>query len=509
MNYGKSKITASIKILLLISALCAGASAQYTEPKPGATKSVKVPAVKEFTLKNGLKVAVVERPGVPLVSAQLLVKAGAEIEMEAKAGLADMTASLLTKGTKSRSANQIAEQIEFLGADLNSGAGWNSTTISVNVMSDKLDQVMAIMADSILNPAFEQAELDLLRSQTLDGLKYNLTQPGFLTNYVASVYSYNEHPSNGTPASINSITRSDIAEFHSENFLPDNAVLILVGDVDLKSATALANTYFSKWKSRKPDRETDNIVLRAPAVTKQVRGEEGETPLIKRILVVDLPGSGQASVSFAKSLEEGRLRCLLTKSGTACEPRSTYFPAITLNSVLGGGYSSRLNQEIRIKRGLSYGAGSSFAWRGFNSNFGTRTQTKNESAAEVAELVAIELKKLTDEDISESELNPRRLVLTGGFGRNLETNAGLANAIFDLYSFELPADNLNSFMDSVMKVSDKQIKQFAAENFNGGDIIIVGDYAKFKDDLAKRFPNIKADVIKADELDISRENLRK
>jgi zinc protease len=186
-----------------------------------------------------------------------------------------------------------------------------------------------------------------------------------------------------------------------------------------------------------------------------------------------------------------------------------YFPASVLNSLLGGGYSSRLNQEIRIKRGLSYGAGSSFSWRNSASNFGTRTQTKNESAAEVAELVLAEVKKLGSNTATANELVSRKSVLTGNFGRNLETNEGLATAIADLYSFELPTSELNSYTKSVQAVSDSQIRDFAKANLNGGDIIIVGDYAKFKDDLAKRFPNMKVELIKADALDLSKDNLQK
>lgn len=503
MNSIRNQIVPQIFLVLVV--FSAGVFAQIAPPEPSAPKSVKVPSVKEATLKNGLKIAVVERPGVPLVSVQLLIKAGASSEDMEKAGLADFTASLLTKGTKTQSATQIAEEMEFLGAELNSGAGWNSSSVSMNVMSDKLEKAFEIMADSVLNPAFSQAEIDLYKSQALDGLKYNLTQPGFLTSYVASVYSYREHPATGTPESLEALNREDIVGFHKDHFLPVNAILIFVGDVTLKSATDLGDKHFSKWEMPKKE----ELLRRIGVITKTGAGAKVQEPVINRIMVIDLPDSGQASVSFAKRLKNGRVACGPENGTWTCEPRQTYFPAIALNSLLGGGYSSRLNQEIRIKRGLSYGAGSSFAWRDWDANFGTRTQTKNESAAEVAELVVDEIKKLSEVEISEAELNPRRLVLTGGFGRNLETNQGLANAIADLYSFQLPAETLNSYMDSVMTVDDKQIKTFAKDNFTGGDMIIVGDYSVFKDDLAKRFPNMKVDVIKADELDVSKSNLRK
>jgi zinc protease len=186
-----------------------------------------------------------------------------------------------------------------------------------------------------------------------------------------------------------------------------------------------------------------------------------------------------------------------------------YYPAIVLNSVLGGGYSSRLNLEIRIKRGLSYGAGSGFTWRRNLANFATRTQTKNESAAEVASLVIEELKKLRDTSVASTELVPRKSVLTGNFGRNLETTNGLAGAISDLYSFGIPTSELNSYMTSTNAVTDAQIRDFADANLAGGDMIIVGDYSVFKDDLAKRFPDMKVEVIKADALDLSKDGLQK
>jgi zinc protease len=165
--------------------------------------------------------------------------------------------------------------------------------------------------------------------------------------------------------------------------------------------------------------------------------------------------------------------------------------------------------EIRIKRGLSYGAGSSFAWRWNSMNFATRAQTKNESAAQVAELVLVELNKLTNTSVSGDELVPRKSVLSGNFGRNLETTVGLASALAELYTFGVPTSELNSYVTNVNGVTDEQIREFASRAILGGDIIIVGDYSILKDDLAKRFPDIKVEVIKAAELDLSKDNLRK
>jgi zinc protease len=463
--------------------------AQEAPPTPGPPKTVSVPAVKETKLSNGLTVAVVERHNVPLVTVNLLVRSGAANEDASKAGLADLTASMLTKGTKTRSATDIAEQVEFLGGSINSGAGWNSSSVGMTVTSDKLDKAMEILADVVLNPSFSQDELDLLKSQTLDELKFNLKQPGFLASYVASKYSFGEHPAGGTPASVGATTRNDIVAFHATYFRPERSVLIFTGDVTMAQAAALAKNLFGLWRGPSSEKASAQIGTNA----ERVKGSE--TP--GRILVLDLPNSGQASVSYQRIVNGiGRTS-------------PSFYPSSVLNSVLGGGYSSRLNQEIRIKRGLSYGAGSGFGWRSSRANFATRTQTKNESAAEVAELVLAEVKKLGDASVAEAELVPRKSVLTGNFDRNLETTGGLANAVADLYSFGIPTSELNAYVNNVNSVSDTQIRSFAGENLLGGDIIIVGDYSIFKDDLAKRFPNTKIDVLKADELDLAKDGLRK
>lgn len=497
MNKSRMRSLFTVFLFLVIcSALMSVVSAQ--EPKPGPPKTGQIPFVKDKKFPNGLTVAVGERHSIPLVSIQLLIKSGAADEDLAHAGLANLTAALLTKGTKTRSATQIAEQIEFLGGSIGSGAGWNASSVSVTVSSDKLDQALAILADVVLNPSFKQDELDLLKTQTLDGLTYNLKQPGFLSNYVASRYSYGEHPAGGTPDSIERITRADIAEFHKSHYYPANAVLIFAGDVTVAKANVSAQKFFGRWP------KVYMMYTGAPGSSPGSPGENrDDTP--RRILVVDLPNSGQAAVKYVKRIDTGRIKCELS----VCTTTDAFFPATVMNSVLGGGYSSRLNQEIRIKRGLSYGAGSGFGWRERQTNFSTSTQTKSESAAEVAELVLAEVAKLGQNPVASAELDPRRLVLSGDFGRDLETTAGLADRIADLYSFDLRPAELNSYVKSVRSVTSAQIREFADQSLKGGDIVIVGDAKLFAEDLKKRFPSMMINTIPADDLDLSKESLRK
>jgi len=479
------------KIIFLLPVIfCGAAYAQETPPAPSAPRSVVVPPVKEKKLPNGLTVVVVEKRSSPLVTAQLLVKGGGRHEGLAKAGLANTTADMLTKGTKTRSATQIAESMEFLGGSINSSTGWNGSNVTASFTSDKIDKAMAILADVVLNPSFKQDEIDLVKSQALDGLTYNLKQPGFLANYAASRYSFDEHPVDGTPDSIKGLTRDDLVEFHKKRYVPSDAVLIFTGDITQEKANALAQQFFGRWKDPGP-----LYFTAAPADVPPKY--PGERQILRRILVIDLPDSGQAAVKYLKAGED------------ISRGSKDYYPASVLNSLLGGGYSSRLNQEIRIKRGLSYGAGSGFAWRYSKNNFATSTQTKNESAAEVAELVIAEIKKLGDRSADDKELGPRKLVLNGNFGSALETTIGIAGLLSELYTFDLPSSNLNAYMSNVRSVSNSQVRDFAYKNFKNGDIIIVGDAKLFMDDLKKRFPRTPIETIKADELDLGTVSLRK
>ncbi len=488
-----------VSLRLCVSAVCLlffgfTIFAQEQPPAPSAARTVKIPAVQEKSLPNGLKVVVVERKNVPLVTASLLVKSGASAEDEAEAGVADMTASLLLKGTKTRTATQIAEEMEFLGGNINSGANWMASNVTVNITSDKLDRALAIMSDVVLNPTFATKEIQLYKTQTLDALNVQLKQPSALANFAASRYTYGEHSAFGTPETIAKIGSADISNFYRRAFIPNESVLIFAGDITAAQANVLAQKYFGVWKS--VNRQTVDRISAGSNGTNR-----GAKDIVKRILVVDLPNSGQAAVTYAKRLDEGRV--------DDNKVSKVFYPALVANSVLGGGYTNRLNLEIRIKRGLSYGARSSVSWREANSNFSAGAQTKNVSAAEVAELLAGEIDRIGNDLVGADEQKPRTATLTGNFSRTLETTSGLAAQISELYLYGINPNELNSYMQNLQTVTDAQVKDFASANIKGGDIIIVGDYAKFKDDLAKRFPTQKVEVIPASQLDLNSDTLRK
>ncbi|MDH3494546.1 MAG: insulinase family protein, partial [Acidobacteriota bacterium] len=394
----------------------------------------------------------------------------------------------LTKGTAYKNATEIAQQIEFLGAGLSTRAGWNGSSATVFVMKDKLGKALSLMSDSVIRPVFPEKELALFKKQALDGFSVSMKQPGSLLNYVAAAYAYGEHPTDGTPETVKRIKRSDLVSFHKRFYAPGNSVLVFAGDIAPETAFGYARLFFGGWTR-------DGSAEKSPP--DEVAAVTERPPTVRRILVVDLPKSGQAAVGFANKLEAGRN-----------ESKNAYFAATVLNSVLGGGYSARLNQEIRLKRGLSYGARSGFSWRSYDSNFIAVAQTKNESAGQVAELMQIEIDKLIEDSIPDDEMVPRKAVVTGGFGRSLQTNNGLANQLSELYAFGLSAGELNSFTSGVKAVTAKNIRSFAGDNLAGGDMIIVGDASMFLDDLKKRFPDHNVEVIESSKLNLNKSTLR-
>jgi zinc protease len=460
---------------------------QETPPPPAAPRPVSVPKPVEQTLKNGLRVIVIDDHDMPLVSAQLLIKNGAEVDPPALSGLADMTASLLTKGTKTRTAPQIAQEIEALGGAINSGAGWDASRASINVMSSKIEPAMSILADLVRNPVFQDEEIERLRQQYLDSLNVAMNEPGSVANYVADRVVFGDaaygHPLSGTTKSIAQIKRDDIVGLHSKFYRPDNAVLVIGGDIKAEDAFKLAEKTFGDWA--KPSAE---IPARGQ-VGKMVDKNEKQ-----RVVVVDMPDAGQAAVVLA--------RTGISRS----DP--DYFRGIVTNAMLSG-YSGRLNQEIRIKRGLSYGARSSLDTRRESGPFVASAQTKNPSGAEVASLLVSELGRLSTEPIKDAELTPRKAVLIGGFGRALETTEGLVGQIASLALYGLNLAEINSYINNVQSITPADVQRFASARLDSqkANIIIVGNAKEFLPELRKRYTDVE--VITLSDLDLNSASLRK
>jgi zinc protease len=482
----KTRILTTLLVVLLASVGVSAQTPQATPPPPAQPRSVTFPQPVEQTLPNGLRVIVVERRESTLVSAQLLIKNGGEVDPPELAGLADMTANLLTKGTQSRDATKIAQEIESLGGSLESGARWDSSFATVGVMASKIPQAMEILADVVRRPTFKSEEVERLRQQYLDNLTLALGEPGSIARFVAARVVFGDtaygHPISGTTESLTRITGAEIAKMHSRYYRPDNAILVIGGGIHGKDALALATKYFGDWQ--KP---TDPLPTASTAANTAA-------PKTGRIVVIDKPDAGQAAVYLARTGINRR------------DP--DYFRGIVANSVLSG-YSGRLNQEIRIKRGLSYGAGSQLDTRRDVGPFVASAQTKNESGAQVAELLLGEIGRLSSAPPADVELTPRKAVLIGTFSRNLETAGGLVGQIASLALHGLGLDEINRYINNVQAIGTADVQKFAGGRLDAktSNIIIVGNAKLFLPELQKKYPNVE--VIPVAELDLNTALLRK
>ena len=469
-------------LMLLGAGLATSAHAQDFDspPKPGAPRPLSVAPPVEQHLPNGLRVVLAERRGVQLVTAQLVVLSGSEVDPPQQAGLAAMTAGLLTKGTRRHSATQIAQTAESLGGALEAGAGWHQSEVAITVTVPKIDAALALVSEVVRQPAFAQAELDRLRTQTLDELKVAYSRPGTLATLASQRLLFGAgaygHPAGGTPASLARITRADLVTGHATRFRPDNTVLVLAGDLDPATALQLARRHFGAWKPAAA------LSAPTPMVT--------NAALAPTVVAIDMPQSGQAAVIVAVPLPP------------LGADRAT---AAVMNAVLGGGFSSRLNQEIRIRRGLSYGAGSGLDARTHGGSLRAVVQTKNESAAEVVTLVQAELDRLVASPVGDDELGARKATLIGDFSRVVETTAGLGAAVKALIVAGRPPQELGTRIESLAAVDVADVQRYAAANLGAASrrVVVAGESAKFADELRAAAPGLV--VVPAARLDLDRD----
>ena len=470
-------------LLFLTSSVLA--IAQSTPPPPSAPRSVTFPKPFEQTLPNGLRVIIVERHNTPLITAALVIKSGGEVDPNPLAGVADMTANLLTKGTTTRTATRLAEEVEALGGILDASARWDATSVSLGVMSDKISPALSLISDVVRRPTFRPDEIERLRQQYIDTFTLSVDDPSTLARFVATKVIYGDglygHPILGTLESLKRISRADILRVHRQYYRPDNAILLIGGDINQENGFSLARRFFGDWiKPRAPMPQTAGVTL-----------NESKS---HRVVVIDKEDAGQAAV-------------LLVHRGINRRDED-YYAGLVANSVLSG-YSGRLNQEIRIKRGLSYGAGSALEARRDIGPFVASAQTKNESGAEVARLLIGEVTRLESDPPQPSELTPRKAVLIGDFSSSLETVNGLVSRISSLAIYGLSLEEINRYIDRVQAIDSAKLQEFSKNKLNAAtaDIIIVGNSKAFLPALQKEYGNV--DVIPYAQLDLNTRLLRK
>jgi zinc protease len=439
-------------------------------PEPAAPVAVTVPTPVTARLANGLTVITVPRTNLPLVNASLVTLGGSTADPADKAGLHRLAANLLTKGTATRSADQIAAAIEALGGQLDASAGNEGMALDLTVRTSELSTALGIMADVAAKAAFAPDEVERARGQAIDEAALTLQNPGALSRVAAaravSATALMARRRVAPPTSLKAIARTDVLAAAASTLRPDRSVLVLSGDISPDRARAVAEQAFGSWRAA------------APLASSTERPATGEAPLKGKVVVIDMPGSSQAAVAVAKET--------LARS----DPR--YYQALIANAVLGGGYSARLNREIRIKRGLSYGANSGLSVGRRSGAVIAAVQTKNASAPEVLGLILEEMKRLGAEPIPAAEMGTRQANIAGGFGRQLESVDGLGAIVTSYVQSGVEPAEIGRFMTSVRAVTPEGASEAARALLApaGTTTVIVGDAKLFADDLRKRFGEV-------------------
>lgn len=446
--------------------LAAGAAAAATPedlgtpPPAGPPRPVTVPPLQESRLDNGVTVVVAPRHGLPLVSAWLLVRVGAETDPLDRAGRADMLAALLTQGAERNgrpvSAPELARQAEALGGSLSAGSGWRSTSLGMTVTTPRLEAALSLMSDVLRRPTLAADELDRLRVQAVDALQVSNSDPGSIANRVSRRLYWGDSAYGGvsTEQTLQRLRRDDLQALHRQGYRPEDTLLVLSGDVSPDRGRALAQQFLGDWR---PSR-----------LAPLPRRDGTPAPLDPRTVLVDLPGVGQSSVTV-----------LAPFTSLAPEDASELRIAQVTNAVLGGGYSARLNQEVRIRRGLSYGVGTRAEQHAEGGLWEASAQTDHRHAEQVAALLRTQVLGLADVPPDAEELAARQATLVGGFARRLDTNAGIASLITTLWAGGRPLSELQRFVPEVLAVTPGQVRAFAERRWPAESLrtVVVGDFS--------------------------------
>lgn len=458
-------------------------STRQAPPTPGPVPAVERAPLIQTTLDNGINLVTSQTGEVPLATITVVLPGGSSADPSGKSGVAEMTAGLADKGTSTRSAEQIAQTLESLGASLSASAGADGTFVSLTAPVGNLDAAGAVLADVVRNATFPESDLDRERKRAIDGLQVSMKDPGGLAGMIASPVLYGSAGYGGvtTAESLSEISQADLSSFRTTWWHPAAAQIVISGGIAPERAKAVANSLFGDWTTAQP----------APT---PISDPSGPTPA-PRTLVIDMPDAGQAAVI----------------AGVRAVARSDadYYPLMLANTVLGSGSNGRLFEEVRTKRALSYGSYSSFGARAGEALLTASAQTKNETADEVADVILEQFELLGTAPLDEETLQKRRLFLGGSYARALETSNGFNGIVAGLLQQGIGPEEAAQLAERLRAVSPEAALEVSSRIVRpeNATLIVVGNAAEFIDDLRKLRPGLE--VISADELDLNSPTLRK
>jgi predicted Zn-dependent peptidase len=423
-------------------------------PVPGPPPVLRVPPVVKRALSNGLPVWVVEVHEVPVVALSLVVRSGSSADPVGKFGVASFAAAMLDEGAGTRSALELADSVDYLGASLTTSSSFDASSVRLEVPVARLADALPIVADVALRPAFPQKELERIRQERLTALLQARDDPASIAAAALPrlVYGTSHRYGTlavGTPETVKSVAAANLKDFHAAHYRPDNAALIVVGDVTTDALVPLLESAFGGWKN--PSGPKPTVVLPpAPQLT------------TRRVFLIDKPGAAQSQIRI----------------GTVGVPRSTadYFAIEVMNTVLGGSFTSRLNQNLREEHGYSYGARSGFDMRLTAGPFQAAAGVQTDKTAEALKEFFIELDGIR-KPIPADELSKAKNYVALAFPAEFETTADISGHLGEALIYNLPDDYFASYIPRVQAVTAAETQR-AAERYIQPDkmaIVVVGD----------------------------------
>jgi predicted Zn-dependent peptidase len=421
-------------------------------PKLGPPPSLKLPPIQHLKLSNGISVVLLEKHAVPVVQVDLVIRAGATMDPAEKSGLASMTAGMLMEGAGPRDALQLADAIDFLGAQIGAGAGQHTTGVSLHTPVAKLDSALALLADVVRRPAFQASDLARKRKERLTTLTQWRDSPPMLASVTFNRLLYGlSHPYGlppmGNEQSIKSFTPADLKKFHEGYYVPANTTIVVVGDVNAQGVLQKLEKTFGGWKGKA-----------SPPPSLPAISQISKTSLV----LVDKPGAPQSVIMI----------------GRVGVPRLTddYFPIIVMNTILGGSFSSRLNQNLREQHGYTYGAGSRFDFRPLPGPFLASASVQTAVTDKALTEFMNELKGILAE-VPEEELTRARNYLALGYPGDFQSVGEIAGQLEQLVIYGLPDDYFNRYIGRVLAVTKEDVLRVAQKYITPDAMafVIVGD----------------------------------
>jgi zinc protease len=432
-----------------------------TAPQPGPPRPYHFPDVTRKTLANGLEVLVTENHNAPIVSLRALVRSGSDHDTPELAGLASLVAELLDEGAGDRDAIRLAEDIGLLGGAMGTGSDWDASYISVDVLSRNLAPLVDILADIIQRPRFDDDSLERVRSERLMEILQQRDEPGAIAGkrFARLLYGTGAYgnSTSGNMESVARITNDDVRAFFGRHYLPNNAAIVIAGDVLAADAIALIEKAFASWQPG-PDPGR-------PSVTPQPVDSS-------RIYLIDRPQAVQSEIRI----------------GHLGVPRSTedYFALSVMNALLGGVFNSRINLNLREKHGYTYGARSAFGFRRQPGPFVVSAPVRNEVTRESVNEVLNELRRIRTGDVEARELDDTKSYLMGVFPATVQSASDVASRLVDMELYDLPDDYFDHYRENIGAIGKAEVERVAQKYIDPDRalIVIVGNASQVREPLA-------------------------